>query len=838
MPTTTFDLTGQWQFKQYPPNARRMRDLDEADWLETNVPSSIFTSLIDSGQIDANDLAANPENFTHISEQPWIYQKIFDAPDNLLTCDRIDLVFEGLDTIASIWLNDKLIARTNNMFIAHRLNVTKRLKPKNNRLLVKFDPAEAYARKLMARYGQFTEEDFRSPYRTYIRKAQYQFGWDFCPPLPGCGIHRPVRLEAIIGARLKDVHVRTIDCNQHYADIKIEISLDKTAKKTFDCKLKISGTEPVLTQTLHFTEKDKTQSAVIRIDRPFLWWPKGYGVQHLYQLDVELFDSNNLIDSNTKKFGVRTIRLNRTKDKIGQSFQFEINSKPIYIKGANWLPPSIFPGTTTEKDYKDLLQLAAKANINTLRVHAAGCYEDQYFYQLCDQMGILVWQDFMFANAYYPDRRWFLKEIKTESTEVIKQLRNHTCIALWCGNSQIDWSHAANRMGKSRKFYGKKIYHHILPQLLSELDPDRDYIPTTPFGQKPDINSPHSGSFHNYNVWSMHQPVRDYNTDTKKIPRFVTGFGLASLPNSQTLKNFCPKDKLRPGSYQLEKHNYQLDGFSRIYRYSADLFGPTKNIEDFVYFSQLTQARAAKTYVEHLRAHNSTNAGVLFSQFNDPCPSISLSALDYAKNPKALYYYARRFFAPILITLVGKYQKLKYDQPPVLASENIVVLNDSAKPVTANLTCRLMDLKGNTLDQTDIPLAISPYKKSQPWKLPKAFLNPQDPNSSLLYFQLQNNNKTLVENHFLFRPDKYIDWPNPEIKTDLSPLDDNKYKLTLLANTFAKDVHITTTQPVTMSDNFFDLLPSRPHELIITSKTKPANHTPKVHIGCVNHTIK
>jgi beta-mannosidase len=606
MPKTSLDLTGQWEFKEYPLSARRMRDLDAGDWLKTAVPCSIFTSLIAADKIKQSDIDANPEDFSWVSEKPWIYRKTFDAPAELLDCDRIDLVFDGLDTIASLWLNDKLLGRTNNMFIPFRFDVTEVLKPKDNSLLVKFEPAVQYAKKLMARYTSFSESDFANPWRVYVRKAQYQFGWDWCPSLPGCGIWQPVRLEGTKKARLADLHIRTIDCNQRYADIRVAIKLQAVVKEKFLCRLILSDHTETIRHELTFEAGEGIQSTVIRIEKPSLWWPAGYGEQNLYTIDAQLLSGDEIIDQTKKLFGIRVVKLNRSPDKYGQKFRFEVNGQPVFAKGANWIPASIFAGSVTGGDYEKLLNAAARSNINMLRVWGGGYYETDRFYELCDRLGIMLWQDFMFACAYYPDRQWFLDEVKTEAAKIIRRLRNHCCLVLWCGNNEIDWMHKNNWLGKSKKLYGKAIYHKLLPQLVAELDPDRDYIPTTPFAtaDNKNPNDPHSGTIHQWDVWSFNAPVCEYICPVEKIPRFVTEFGFQSLPDTQAIEELCPPQQLRIGSFGIEKHNYQGDGNSRIYRYMGDLFGAAENLEQFVYLSQVTQARAVKAYVEHLRAHN------------------------------------------------------------------------------------------------------------------------------------------------------------------------------------------------------------------------------------------
>jgi len=818
MPKTSLDLTGKWQFKEYPLQARRMRDLDSADWLQTSVPCSIFNSLIEAGQIQRFELNTHPENFSWVSEKPWIYRKIFDVPAELLNCDQVDLVFDGLDTIASIWLNGKLIGKANNMFIPFRFDVTQTLKPRNNSLLVKFEPAIQYAKKLMKRYTYFNDSDFLNPHRVYIRKAQYQFGWDFCPALPGCGIWRPLRLEGTKEARLTELHIRTIDCNPQYADVKITAKLKTLKTKEFLCKVNLSCAEQTAEHKLTFAPGEDSQSTVIRIERPYLWWPTGYGKQHLYQLDCQLLSGDEVIDKMQKKIGVRMVKLNRSPDKDGEKFQFEINGQPIFAKGANWIPTSILAGSLTSNDYQKLLHAAANTNINTLRVWGGGYYETKEFYELCDQLGIMVWQDFMFACAYYPDRQWFLTEVKNEASTIIKQLRNHPCLVIWCGNNEIDWMHRTGKFGKGKKFYGKAIYHQLLPQLVTELDPDRDYIPTTPIAADNNPNNPNSGTTHQWDIWSGHQPVRQYLCQPQNIPRFVTEFGLQSLPHIKTIKNFCPIEQLHIGSFPIEKHNYQLDGNSRLYRYVGDLFGTAENLEQLVYLSQITQARAVKTYVEHLRAHNFRNSGVLFWQFNDCCPAISWSAIDATYEPKAIYYYAKRFFSNLLIAVVTEWKKPKASSPPTLQPLNVTIINDSNQPITATLSCRLIDLFANPLDQVAIPFAIAPFSISALPKLPKEITSPAHPDKSCLRLLMEKNGKKITENLFLYLPDKYIHWPEVEITKHLLKINEKQWKLKLKSNAVAKDVQISTSVPAQFSDNFIDLIPPDDYEITINSE--------------------
>jgi beta-mannosidase len=834
MPKITLDLTGKWDFKEYPISARRMRDLDKGNWFPADVPASIFRSLIQAGRINESDLLANPENFEWVSQKPWVYRKTFDSPDELLGCDGIELLFEGLDTISSIWLNDKLVGRTENMFIPHRFDVAGQLKKKNNRLFVKFEPALVWAEALQRRYGLIGEHVLGNSQRVYIRKAQYHFGWDWCPALPGCGIWRPVRLEGTEKSRIDEVYIRTVECNQHYADIRVAVKLQNRQSGPYLCRLTVYGGSLNIKHDLHFAERENSHSAVIRIERPFLWWPLGYGIQYLYNLRAELIHNGHTIDTADEKFGVRTLHIDRSNDEYGEKFQFFVNGRPIYVQGANWVPASVFAGDTKAADYERLLQMARNARMNMLRVWGGGIYENNEFYEICDSLGILVWQDFMFACAYYPDRSWFIKQVEAEAQAVIKRLRNHPCLALWCGNNEIQWLHEAGYLGKGKKFYGKTIYHKLLPRMVSELDTNRDYIPTTPLKPK----EPNSGTTHQWNIWNGDEPINNYLMPPEKIPRFVTEFGLASPPHIETVHRFGPVEKLSTTSFIVEKHNYQLNGNTRLHRYMTELFGPAKNLEQFIYLSQLTQARGIKTFVEHLRAHHQRNYGQIFWQLNDCFPAISWSAIDFDGKPKALHYYASRFFAPILLVIVPTYKKHYQNLPPVLRAATIIAVNQTNRPLTATLSCKLADFYGNEIDKTILPVAISPYAASSPFALPKAMVQPTEPDNCYLQLALESDGKEIAKNNFLYWPDKFINWPKVQITHRLIRMKQDKWQLKLKTNVLAKDVQITTQPYAQLSDNFIDLLPGREVEIILNSIPSSYPSKPDVRLCWVAAALK
>ena len=832
------DLTGQWQFKEYPTAARRMRDLNGSNWLNCTIPNSIFTNLIDAGNIDRFDINANPENYTWVSDKPWVYRKLFDVPEELRKADKLELVCDGLDTIASVWLNEKLLGRTDNMFIQHRFGITKRVRAVSNSLIIKFDPVVPHAKKLMERYTPFSESLFTNPYRAYVRKAQYQFGWDWCPPFPGCGIWRPLRLKATAKARISNLHIRTIHCDEKNADVRVAVDLDRIAGQKFQCNLDVYDPEKKIVRHLEFEPHGDSGSAVVNIENPQLWFPAGYGKPDLYQVRVNLLADGEIIDTVQSSFGIRTVKLNQQKDKHGRRFEFEINGQKIHAKGANWIPASVFAGSVTSEDYRRLITAAAKTNMNMLRVWGGGYYEDDRFYDLCDKLGIMVWQDFMFACCYYPDRQWFLDKVADEAKSAIERLYNHPSLVLYCGNNEIDWFHHRNIGGSGKRMHGKKIWHKLLPRIVSELDPDRPYIPTTPFSFTDDPNESSCGTMHNWDVWSGHQPVNADITNMENVPRFVTEFGFQAVPNLETIRQFCPPEQLRLPSAAVEKHNYQVDGCGRLYRYLGDIFGHARKFEQFVYLTQLVQARAVKTYVEFLRANSDMNSGVLFWQLNDCCPAITWSALDYARQPKALYYYARRFFAPVILTVVPQLDRSKAGQPPKLVGLSVVAVNDTAKPITGNIICKLGDFYGKQTDKIDLPLTVGPFSASRPVHLPRALTFPEKPEKNALYLELQTYDTTLAENIYFYLPDKYIDWPEPNLTQQLTQVSRDKALLTLRSDTIAKDVRIESEHILELSDNFIDLLPGTQRQVEVQFDNPPEEFDSQIKITTVASAIR
>ena len=711
------DLTqGEWQFKQYPLDARRMRDLEKGDWHGTAVPGSIYTSLINDKQIERNDLFANPENYKWVSDSPWIYRTSFETNHDFCASDRIDLVCECLDTFASVWLNEKLIVKTNNAFIEHRINISKYIQTGKNSLMIKFDPAKAQAESIMKRYTKF--DTFNNPYRAYVRKPQSSFGWDFCPHLPGCGILDGIYIEAIDTARIENIHIQTIEASQHNADVKVSIELDKIKNTKLTAEIAIEGSGQKFTQAINFHPGEKRSMVIFYIERPFLWNPRGYGVQFLYDLKTVIKNDDKIIDQKQSKFGIRTIKLQHSKDEKNRSFEFIVNDRPIKIKGAKFIPPSVIYEQTDKRTEK-LLHLAADANINMLRVWGGGSYGSDKFYRLCDELGILVWQDFMFTEAYYPDRQFFLDEVKTEARSVIRKLRNHASLAIWCGNDNCHQMHKQGLLGKSKKFHGQKIYNNLLPGLLHTLDPSREYVPTTPFSD-------------------------------------ASAVDIQSLPNLEVLEQIVPEKKISPASFELEKLNYKPNGNSQIAEKTSEHYPPAKNIDELINHSQLTQAKLIKEYIENLRAADTSGMEMLTLQLNDACPAVSGSVIDHNSQAKTSYEAIKQAYAPVLAAFVPEYEPADNSQLKKLSSLSVVIANDTANPITAQLDCCLKNFNGITLDSVSLPVTVGPNSVSAAIKLAKNFAMALKSFDTFVSIELISDTKVIARNDLFYAPEKYL----------------------------------------------------------------------------------
>ena len=791
MKKQTLNITGPWEFREFPETARRMSDLDRGRWLKTDQPQSIHLSLAQAGILTLEDLYAQPESFRWIENQAWVFRTHFLLSREQAEIRHKELIFEGLDTVTQIWLNEKLLGRTDNMFMTHRFDVSSLIRSGENSLVIQFLPARGYANKLMKRYGK-TDSSPESA-SACLRKVQYQFGSRMGPSLVNCGISGRIHLELMQRAELADIHLRTIDCNESHADIRAAITIRPESEiptENLRCVLHIQGQGSVLSYTMEFGDQQQL-STVLRIERPILWQPKGYGMPFRYRIQAQLYNRDMLLDEKEISFGIRTSRVLRQHEGI-IPFALEINQQAIEFKGVYWTPIGLLPDPDEQNKKKYLLNQLAEANINMICIWGDGGYEDDEFYDWCDQMGILVWQELTFPPSYFADLSWIGDKFQHEIERNICRLRNHACLVGWCSGFS-DWLQGKSSE-KQKNMDSREAFHKKIEELLNEWDPDRDFI----CADQNSITSKNSSP----QIYPGNLP------DTHYVFLYPQQDIPCALPCMQTLKITCHNEELYPGSAWIERQIYHpasgfLSGQTEI------IFAPPKTVQQQIYQSQIAQARWVKKRIESMRGHFDAEQQIIPLTAGQFWPCAGFSMLDFVQKHNAVYYYVKRGFAPVMVCLTTKNH---VRQSTDCLSAAVAIINDRAESLTGRLVLELLDMKGQTLDTAEFTVLISPYSKSTEIILPRAFLNPIFPEKNVLRLAVVEQQLT-AENLYLYMPDKYIKFRPMEIDFNLHPISNREILLKLKSRYFVRDLEMVPPQDAYLGDNFINLLPGRDYEI-------------------------
>lgn len=609
--------------------------------IKAYVPGTVHTDLLKNNLIDDPFYSDNEEELQWISESDWIYWTTFDYQHiKAVNSLPVKLVFEGVDTIAKVYFNDTLLGYTSNMFMKYEFDVTKLIKSKNNELKVYFESPINYARRKEKKYGKLPVA--LNSYRVYIRKAQYSFGWDWGPSFPTIGIWKDVYIKKESEAEIKSVFFNTLELKNNYAVVEILFDIKKNTADEIFALIKFNGKD-------YFIKTNSSNNRNIfklKIENPKLWMPNGYGEQNLYALEIKLVNKlNQVLDSLNKNVGIRKIEL-QLKEKNKNTFKFIVNGEKIFAKGSNWIPADTFLPRVTKEKYRTLLNYAKEANLNFIRVWGGGIYENDIFYELCDELGLLVWQDFMFACGSYPEHQDFIENIKEEIAYNVSRLQHHPSIAIWCGNNENEWIWYQEQKKSYKLMPGYKIFNKIIPDIVKKLDPHRPYWQSTPFGFDEDPNSQNSGNRHQWDIWSR---WIDYSYVKYDNSLFVTEFGFQGPANQHTLEKFIPPEERKIQSKIFESHNKQIEGNERIIKFLIAHLPLSTKWKEFIYLAQLNQGLALKTCIEHWRFNQPTTNGVIIWQLNDTWPVISWSLIDSELIPKLSYYFVKQSFADIIL---------------------------------------------------------------------------------------------------------------------------------------------------------------------------------------------
>jgi beta-mannosidase len=810
-PRRIVEINRNWQFRQ----------ADKTDWLPATVPGTVHTDLYQNQRIDDPFFRTNEKGLQWIDKVNWEYRTIIEADDELLARDRIELVFKGLDTYAEVFLNDSLLLNADNMFREWRKECKSYLKKGTNTLRILLrSPVEVDIPKLerlgysLPAVNDQSENGGLGDRRisVFARKAGYHYGWDWGPRFVTSGIWRPVYLEAWDRSKIVNLYIKQKSVSEKKALLTATFEIQSIKAQRARLSLFDDETSNELAKTETQLSPDlNTVTINFEIENPRLWWTNGLGEANVYHFSGRLDVGSTILDEVKTNTGIRTLRLIQKEEPSGRSFYFELNGVPVFMKGANYIPNDNFLPSVTAQEYEEVIQAAVDANFNMLRVWGGGIYENDLFYDLCDQHGILVWQDFMFACAMYPGDSAFVENVTQEAVQNVKRLRNHACIALWCGNNEIDAAWGYNTSGGwgwkerySKELQDKiwndytKIFHHILPNIVDEYHDEIDYWPSSPMAGPNERASykATSGDIHYWGVWHGQEPFESYK---RTIGRFMSEYGFQSFPEFETVKSYTKPEDWDIRSEVMDAHQRSGIGNERIKTYMGWYYRIPKDFESFLYMSQILQAEGIKTAIEAHRRKRPYCMGTLYWQLNDCWPVASWSSIDYYRRWKALHYFVRKAYQEIIVTPV--------EEDGVLCTW---IVSDRLESTDAKLDMALMDLCGNVVAESEIEVTIE-ANSSQCYfqKHIRELLDGMDKKDVVFATLVSEGEETLSSNLYYFVPIKEIDLPVPNItKSIVTTM--NGYSIELETDKLAKNIFMDVEgSEGFFSDNYFDLIPGK-----------------------------
>ena len=797
-------------------------------WSDAKVPGTVHQDLLNHNRIPNPFYGMNEDAVQWVENEDWMYRTSFVVDEQQLSRDAAVLEMDGLDTYADVFLNGALILRSDNMFVGHKVQVKPVLRKGVNKLLVRFrSPVKEVLPQLQTNGFDYPASNDHSPWRTsvYTRKAPYSYGWDWGIRLATCGIWRPVRLVFSDVARIEDYYVCQEAVTQAKADVDNRLEINNVTSSTVSALLKVdyhyadSDTKEIRKQ-IELRPGANTVSLPVSIERPHLWMPNGWGEPSLYKFTASLSVDGVEIAKQERNVGLRTVRVVMDDDEHGKSFYFVVNGKPIFAKGANFIPDdALLPNVTPER-YKRIFEDVKAANMNMLRVWGGGIYEADEFYDEADRNGILIWQDFMFACSSYPHDPLFVGRVKSEAEYNIKRLRGHASLAMWCGNNEI--YEAMRYWGWQRKYSAEAfaemergynvLFRELLPQMVERLDGTRFYMHSSPYEAnwgRPD--SWKTGDSHNWGTWHGRKPFESFDTD---VPRFMSEYGFQAFPEMKTIRTFAEEKDFELESPVMNAHQKADIGNALIKQTMRLYYRVPEKFEDLVYVGLVLQGQGIRHGIEAHRRNRPYCMGSLFWQLNDSWPVVSWSGIDYYGNWKALMYQSKRAFAPILINAI----KEGDDLCVYLVSDELQD-HDGVR-----LDVELMDFDGKAhgkWTQSGMLAANSSvlFMKKRAGELQGKL----SAATSLLHFTLKaKNGATLADDVFYFAYPKDQKLPEANIETSVRRRGD-AIEMTLKTDKLARDIFVEVpVQGVRFTDNFFDLLPGQRKKITITS---PEGHS-------------
>jgi beta-mannosidase len=812
---TEFVLDQGWEFRQVVPQSGGA----EEPWRPAQVPGDVHLDLLRNKLIPEPFYRDNEAKLQWIESASWEYRTTINVTPQTWKNRNLELVFDGLDAYAEVFLNDSQVLTSNNMFRIWRVNAKPFLHVGVNQLRIVFpSPDKAAVQAAIAdpwRLKTHVEE------KTYVRKAAYEYGWDWGPTFVTSGVWRPVHLEAWDEARISNLHIRQLDITAGVAHLNGEVEVTAAGDATAEVSIRYShGSKPAGAKRNVALHAGVNQIDLpLEIDQPELWYPAGYGAQPLYTFVVEVKTHGLVQDELSVSTGLRSVVLRRDLDEWGRTFEFVVNGIPVFGKGANVIPFDSFPNRVTEENYRRILQSAKEANMNMVRLWGGGYYESEEFYKLCDELGIMVWQDFMFGNDWQPGLYSWKLNVAAEIEDQVKRLRDHPSIVIWCGNNETEeallWKDRQQLPADVRNQMWQdyvSTFSGVIPAVVERLDPQRPYWPSSPSADYEETSPTfQTGDSHIWDVWHGRVPFKTYE---QHHARFVTEYGFQSFPEMQTIEAFTqPEDRTSIFSPVMLGHQKNDEGNSLIHEYLLRDYPEPKSFSSFLYVSQVLQAEGIKIGAEHYRRSRPETMGSIFWQLNDCWPVASWSSIDYYGRWKALQYYARRFYAPVLVSPHVENGILK-----------TYIVSDKAQQVSGELRLRIIDFDGKVVKETTQQVSVPGLSSQVYLQWPFSELggaNNADAAREVAVADLVVDGRTISRNLIYLVPTKQVHLPEAHVSADLFQTPDG-YHLKLMSPVLARSVYITFgTASSELSDNYFDLLPGEIVDVRVKSSESP-----------------
>ena len=804
-------LNSGWQFRQRAPEGAA-----PTEWRPATVPGDVHLDLLANKLIPDPFYRDNEAKLQWIQDADWEYRTTVTATPALLSRGHVDLVFDGLDAYAEVSMNGHAVLTADNMFRGWRVDAKPYLKAGANELVVVF-PSPIKVAERIALTDKWRGQT-PAPDKTYLRKAAYEYGWDWGPIFVTSGIWREVRLEAWDDARIADlyIHQREITPALARVDAQVDVFAAKAGKATVAMTYDNAGKSREAKVQTTLVPGINHVVLPVEIADPALWYPAGYGAQPLSTWSAKLSVDGHEEDSANTRAGLRSVVLRRDKDQWGRSFEFVVNGVPIFAKGADVIPFDSFPSRVTTAQYRRILESARDANMNMIRHWGGGYYETDEFYQICDELGIMVWQDFMFGNDWQPGAYSFREQVAREAEYQVTRLRNHPSIVLWCGNNETEESLVweKNKLAKSLDAKGQiriwqdylLLFSSTLPRIVERLNPETPYWPSSPSADYEDDLGPDkaSGDQHDWSVWHGRVPFTEYE---KHHFRFISEYGFQSFPEMRTIEAFTePADRTGIFTPVMLAHQKNNEGNSIIHDYLLKDYTEPKDFPSFLYVSQVLQAEGIKIGAEHMRRERPRTMGSIFWQLNDCWPVASWSSIDYYGRWKALQYYARRFYAPVLVS-------------PHLEDGQLAVyiVSDKTAQQSAQLRTRLMKFDGTVVTEKQQTVQITPLSSAVYQRLPLSELLPAGTDASAVFVasDITLGGQVVSSNVVYLSPTHEVHLPPAAIQTDVQQASGG-YRVRLSSPVLARSVYLNFgALDAELSDNFMDLLPGQPVEVMV-----------------------